>query len=190
MTSGKVSTRTISDLLKHTKPEGECLVWQRYCLYNGYGRVGYRGKVWYAHRLAYVLSGRELVPNLIVRHSCDNRPCINPRHLEGGTQADNVRDMIDRGRRARKRTQKLDPPDAIEMRNLREAGATWPDIAPRYGVTAKHLSRWYASVGREYLAAVGGRDADKVARPWEMGLDKPLSNPDNGTDVTDIKENK
>lgn len=34
----------------------------------------------------------------IVRHKCDNPRCINPEHLIGGTQKDNVQDCIDRGR--------------------------------------------------------------------------------------------
>lgn len=34
----------------------------------------------------------------VVRHSCDNPPCINPMHLTEGTQAENVQDAVDRGR--------------------------------------------------------------------------------------------
>lgn len=34
----------------------------------------------------------------VVRHTCDNPRCINPDHLVGGTQVDNVRDCADRGR--------------------------------------------------------------------------------------------
>ena len=33
----------------------------------------------------------------VVRHKCDNRKCVNPDHLELGTQADNVKDMDVRG---------------------------------------------------------------------------------------------
>lgn len=34
----------------------------------------------------------------VVRHTCDNPRCINPHHLVGGTQIDNVRDCKERGR--------------------------------------------------------------------------------------------
>ncbi len=35
---------------------------------------------------------------LILRHTCDNRQCINPEHLILGTRYDNMQDMISRGR--------------------------------------------------------------------------------------------
>lgn len=50
-----------------------------------------------AHRAALAEAlGRPVRGNAL--HSCDNPPCINPEHLREGTQADNVADMIERGR--------------------------------------------------------------------------------------------
>ena len=42
----------------------------------------------------------------VVRHKCDNKSCLNPDHLEVGTQRENIQDAIDRGRMASKLTEK------------------------------------------------------------------------------------
>lgn len=68
---------------------------------KGYGRVGYKGLVVYAHRLSWILTYGEIVNGLCVCHKCDNCKCINPDHLFLGTHKDNTQDMIRKGRRAK-----------------------------------------------------------------------------------------
>ena len=54
----------------------------------------------YAHRVAWEqANGQPIPPGMVVRHACDNPPCVNPLHLQLGTHADNVRDTHERGRR-------------------------------------------------------------------------------------------
>jgi len=67
-----------------------------------YGQFSCYNKNIRAHRAAYELWKLELIPEgMVVRHQCDNPPCVNPDHLILGTYADNTRDMIDRGRQPR-----------------------------------------------------------------------------------------
>lgn len=51
-----------------------------------------------AHRVAYEVWVGPIPKGHVVRHTCDNPPCINPAHLVSGTNAENSRDMVDRGR--------------------------------------------------------------------------------------------
>lgn len=66
---------------------------------KGYGKVRRGGVLTGAHR--YALSetlGRPIAPGRVVMHSCDNPSCINPQHLSEGTQSQNMRDCISKGR--------------------------------------------------------------------------------------------
>lgn len=65
---------------------------------GGYGRKRYKGKQWLAHRLSFHLNVRPIEDGEVVCHKCDNPECINPKHLFAGSQADNVRDMVTKGR--------------------------------------------------------------------------------------------
>ena len=48
------------------------------------------------HRLIYERVYGEIPPGMVIRHSCDNPPCINPAHLLCGTQTDNIKDREER----------------------------------------------------------------------------------------------
>ncbi|MCI0408485.1 MAG: HNH endonuclease [Acidobacteria bacterium] len=51
-----------------------------------------------AHRIVFMFSVGPIPEGLLVLHSCDNPPCVNPGHLFLGTDADNVSDMRAKGR--------------------------------------------------------------------------------------------
>lgn len=64
---------------------------------SGHGSFGRRGL---AHRISYTMHFGPVPAGMVVMHSCDNPPCVNPAHLTIGTQADNLADMTAKGRRA------------------------------------------------------------------------------------------
>jgi len=81
----------------------DCWEWQSALNNQGYGRFSLadtderRIRV-LAHRFAYELTTAEDLRGRMLLHSCDNPPCCNPAHLRPGTQSDNMRDALAKGR--------------------------------------------------------------------------------------------
>lgn len=77
----------------------ECLEWPYSTASTGYGDLRFDGRTETAHRVAFFITNGRWPQEC--RHTCDNRPCFNPRHLLDGTRSDNMRDMVERGRHPR-----------------------------------------------------------------------------------------
>lgn len=78
-------------------PDG-CHIWVGGKRAGRYGAFKFEGIQVSAHRFAYELAHGPVAEWLCVLHKCDNGLCVNPDHLFLGTQADNVDDMISKGK--------------------------------------------------------------------------------------------
>ena len=68
---------------------------------NSYPRITINRKQCMLTHLIWEAYHKHPVPKgIFVLHNCDNPACINPAHLKLGTQADNIRDRVERGRSA------------------------------------------------------------------------------------------
>lgn len=135
------STQTMSKLLSVTTTP--CKEWPKARNQYGYGVRWYEGRLWAAHRLAWIEAGHTIPDGMCVLHKCDNPACINADHLFIGTQRDNVTDMITKGRDCRGedvRHSKLTEDDVRMIRRLAKDGWPLTEIAQRYPVGRPAIS--------------------------------------------------
>lgn len=114
-----------------------CWFWQGQKT-SGYGK--FRGTR--AHRFSYMLAKGDIPEDLMVRHLCGNKLCVNPNHLEVGTMADNAADGMRLGETLRGSANgkaKLTEADVAYIR-LNPDKLTGRNLAVRFGVSAPTIS--------------------------------------------------
>ena len=113
----------------------------------GYGLIPYKGKMVRTHRAAaFLWLGIPLGSRKLICHKCDNPPCFNPDHLFAGTHADNMRDMVLKGRsKPRKGVEngnsRLTEDDVRAIRRKRIAGVQNKELRQEYGLTRDAVIR-------------------------------------------------
>lgn len=81
-----------------------CIIWTGPKHDFGYGVIHTgtgNGKNVFAHRVSYERKFGPIAEGMIILHTCDNPPCINPDHMLVGTHQDNMRDKVSKGRQIR-----------------------------------------------------------------------------------------
>ena len=128
-----------------------CWIWKAWKNYYGYGQIKINGKATGAHRVSYVIHNNKKIPEgKLICHTCDNRQCVNPKHLYVGTKYTNAQDCVNKGRQTR--LQGVDNGHAIltelDVIEIRNSTLSSYKIAPMYGVvpsairSVKHRRTW------------------------------------------------
>ena len=103
-----------------------CWIWTEGRDGKGYGRMWADGKTMRTHRLSWMINRGDIPIGKHVLHNCkplaDNPACVNPAHLWLGTNADNVRDKVEKGRTAHTRGEKCGRHKVTEIQ-VREIGS-------------------------------------------------------------------
>lgn len=76
---------------------------------------------------------------MVLRHKCDNARCINPEHLDIGTQHDNILDKVARNRQpvgSKNILSKLTENDVLQ---IRQSNASKFDLASKFAVTERTI---------------------------------------------------
>jgi hypothetical protein len=122
------------------KGKDDCWNWTAFVDKHGYPRLNIKGKIVKAHQLSAIMHIGPRLPKMCVCHTCDNRKCVNPNHLFYASQADNLKDMHDKGRNRQPKglnaaRSKLDATQVKELRNLASLGWSSRRLGQHYGLS-------------------------------------------------------
>lgn len=129
---------------KHVDKSGVCHIWTACISTNGYGRFRSGINMKMAHRVSYEINVGPIPKNLLVMHSCDNRLCVNPKHLSVGRHTDNSKDMVMKDRQAKGSKQgsaKLNEKQVKIIKQGLSEGKSCIELGRQFGVTVTPISR-------------------------------------------------
>jgi hypothetical protein len=140
---------------KKVKKTSSCWLWTGSKTRLGYGTCWDGEMSRRAHRLSWELEHGPIPDGVDVLHSCDNRACVNPRHLHLGNHRDNMKEMVARGRSAKKNgtlngRSKLTWDDVRQIRRLyrwRSKDRNTHALAKMFGVGQHTIHRIVSNKG-------------------------------------------
>jgi hypothetical protein len=171
----------LSRLLARLDKTDTCWIWKGYRHPFGYGNIRVGGVTKLTHRVSYELHTGPIPDGLHVLHRCDNPPCCNPDHLYVGTNDDNTRDRITRGRGATgsrchpykpvfgemRANSRLKESDVVYIREQAALGVSSGELAEMFKIHAATISCIIR--GKKWKAA-GGPIRTKVLSRKEVGM--------------------
>ena len=96
----------------------------------------------------------DIPEGMVIRHKCDNTNCINPEHMELGTQLDNIKDTVVRGRTTRGERNpacKITTEIAKEIRGL-QGELSISKVAEKYNISVRQV--WRIWTGENWKEAI------------------------------------
>lgn len=132
-----------------------CHLWQGYTGGRGYGHISVKNKAKAVHRLAFRFEYGRIPAGYHVLHKCDVRACVNPGHLFLGSNDDNVKDMIKKGRQARGERSgqaKLTEAEVKDILSLR-GRLSMQEIGEMFGVSRHTVGRIHCGKRWRHITA-------------------------------------
>lgn len=130
--------------------DGDCWIWTGGATTNGYGQL--LPSIWgtgYAHQWSchnWNGSPLPIEKGMCIKHSCDNKWCVNPAHLSYGSLQENIKEMIERNPTALGRVVPTDQ-ELDLLRAMIAENTPRREMARQIG----HSRHWVDRIRRDYF---------------------------------------
>jgi len=131
------------------KGSNQCWEWGAGLFVGGYGQFRVGKKKMKAHRFAYILTYGEIPKGKIICHTCDNRRCVNPKHLFLATHKINSVDRELKGRGAFNLkaqpgefngSSKLKNEQVLQIRQLYQYNLSYKQLAKLFNISSSQIA--------------------------------------------------
>ena len=116
---------------------------------GGYGCFSHCGRLEVSSRVSWKLHFGPIPSGLLICHSCDNPPCVNPAHLFLGTDAENSADRGAKGRQyigSQVTVSKLNEAAIREIRSRSARGEPTRELCNHFKVHKNTINRAIARI--------------------------------------------
>lgn len=146
--SQKRSSKFFCDLKCHLAfnsiSVGDCIEFSCGYRKDGYCNICVDRKQRLAHRVAFELYNGKIPDGKIVCHTCDNRRCVNPKHLYAGNHSLNAFDRQKRNLNSSQigednRASKLKECDVLEIRRSSSLGVCHNELSRKFGISPFYI---------------------------------------------------
>jgi len=124
--------------------ENDCWLWLGNLSHNGYGisrsLLRYSGEQ-RAHRFSFSSFIGPIPFDYLVLHRCDNRRCVNPRHLFLGSPQSNMDDKVSKNRQARMEKHGNAKLTMLQVEGILKDTRVLREVARDYGVSKVLISK-------------------------------------------------
>lgn len=140
-------------------PFTDCINFQGTIAKNGYGvlKNNYGKGSRNAHRVIWEKANKRRLPKgMCIMHLCDNRACINLKHLKLGTPKENKADMMKKGRWCDRKGEKhplskITNKQTQQIRQLYKNGFIQKELAKLFSMNQCNISRIINFKRRAYV---------------------------------------
>lgn len=146
-------TKSLKDRLLDActvSPSG-CWEWNKSVASSGYGQIRFNYKNLRANRASYLAFKGDIPEGMVVRHTCDNKLCINPDHLVLGSCKQNSQDMVDRNRQAKGELNGRCKLSEADVKEIKGSNLSYRQLANKFGISKGHAHRVKNGIAWSFL---------------------------------------